>query len=272
MTGVADGGEDRGVQPGPLLHLPRGTRACLFDMDGVLTRTENLHERAWHRSLTAFLDEWSERTGRPVAPYDDRVDYDRYIDGRRRLDGVRSFLASRGITLDEGTPDDPAGFATVQGVGRAKNCIWLRLLDAEGAQLEPGAREYLAAVKAAGLWTALVSSSANAGAVVERAGVARLLDVRVDGAVARNKNLCGKPSPDTFLEAADRLGVEPPQAAVFEDAVAGVQAGRAGGFGCVVGISRVTSRTDSLVAAGADLVATDLAALRQGNLDWPART
>jgi beta-phosphoglucomutase family hydrolase len=257
-TGVASTGE---------LRLPPEIRACLFDMDGVLTRTEGLHERAWRRALSGFLDQWAKRTGTDVAPYD-QVDYDRYIDGKRRLDGVRSFLASRRITLDEGTPDDPAGSPTVEGVGRAKNCIWLQLLEREGAQLEPGAREYLTAAKAAGLWTALVSSSANAGKVVERAGIEALLDVRIDGAVARNENLAGKPAPDTFLAAAARVGVQPAQAAVFEDAVAGVEAGRAGAFGWVVGIARDPSRTSSLVAAGADVVAVDLAALQKGRLEW----
>jgi len=251
------------------LGLPSDIRACLFDMDGVITRTELLHARAWQEAFDAFIAAWRSRTGVELPPFE-AADYDRYVDGKRRLDGVRSFLASRDVALEEGRPDDPPGDLTVEGIGRAKNCTWLRLLDEQGVELEPGAAEYLEAAKAQGLWCGLVSSSANAAAVAERAGVARWFDVRVDGALARNMNLASKPAPDMFLEAARRLGVAPRAAAVFEDALAGVQAGRQGGFGLVVGISREGGRAEQLLSSGADIVARDLAALSAGKIEAAA--
>jgi beta-phosphoglucomutase family hydrolase len=255
-----------GSDPIDPLGLYPGIRACLFDMDGVITRTEVLHARAWKEAFDAFAEAWKAHTGVQIPPFGPE-DYDRYVDGKRRLDGVRSFLASQDIELEEGRPDDPAGDLTVEGIGRAKNCIWLRLLDEQGVELEPGAGEYLEAVKARGLWCALVSSSANAAAVVERAGVARWFDVRVDGVLAHNLNLASKPAPDMFLEAARRLGVAPGAAAVFEDALAGVQAGRSGGFGLVVGISRESGRAAPLIASGADIVARTLAELTAGRIE-----
>jgi beta-phosphoglucomutase family hydrolase len=241
--------------------LPADITACLFDLDGVVTRTEVLHARAWKQVFDAFLETRVTPTGQPSPPFDDGADYDRYVDGRSRADGVRAFLDSRGITLDEGRPDDGPGAMTVNGVGNAKNEVLLDLIEREGIPLEPGATDYLQAVRRHGRTTALVSSSENAGTVVERAGLEALFDVRVDGVVARNRNLRGKPAPDTFLAAAELLGVSPAHAAVYEDALAGVEAGRAGRFGLVIGISRGTERGPALRAAGADLVVEDLAEL-----------
>jgi beta-phosphoglucomutase family hydrolase len=243
------------------LGLPAHIAACLFDLDGVVTRTEVLHARAWAQIFDAFLEARATASAQPARPFDQAGDYDRYVDGRSRADGVRAFMASRDITLDEGRPDDPPTAPTVNGVGNAKNEVLIDLIEREGIQIEPGATDYLRAVRADGRATALVSSSENAGAVVTRAGIGSLFDVRIDGVVARNRNLRGKPAPDTFVAAAEMLGVAPGHAAVYEDALAGVAAGRAGGFGFVVGISRGTDREAALRASGADLVVENLGEL-----------
>lgn len=240
-----------------MLGLPDGVTACLFDLDGVLTDTAAIHVRAWERSFDDYLRARAARTGRRFVPFDPVADYARYVDGRRRPDGVRAFLASRSIHLPEGDVTDAPGTETVHGVGNAKNALLLRLVEQEGVAVFPGSRRYLAAAHAAGLATAVVSSSANAAAVLAVTGLAEHLDLRVDGVTARERSLPGKPAPDMFLEAARELGTPPAAAAVFEDALAGVAAGRAGGFGLVVGVDRL-GQADALRRAGADVVVDDL--------------
>lgn len=242
------------------LWLPRAIAACLFDLDGVLTRTAELHAAAWKQTFDAFLLERATRGGGPGVPFDEVADYDAYVDGKPRADGVRSFLAARGIHLPEGSPDDPPSADTVHGLGRRKDELVHALMDERGVAAYEGSMRFLAAVREAGLRRAVVSSSESAEAVLRTAGLAGTFDVRVDGTVVRALGLAGKPAPDAFLEAARRLGVAPPQAAVFEDALAGVAAGRAGGFGLVVGVDR-SGEAAELRAAGADLVVSDLAEL-----------
>lgn len=238
------------------LGLPEDIQACLFDLDGVVTRTAVVHAAAWKATFDAFL---RERDGAGFRPFTDS-DYDQYVDGRPRADGVRSFLASRGIELPEGTPDDPPDTQSVNGVGNRKNELLLEKIRTDGVEPYEGTLRYIDAVRAAGLATAIVSSSANTRDVLHSIDAERLFDVRIDGVVARERNLPGKPHPDTFLAAARDLGFEPSRAAVFEDALAGMDAGRSGHFGFVVGVDRV-GQTDALYAHGADRVVKDLAEL-----------
>jgi beta-phosphoglucomutase family hydrolase len=238
------------------LGLPDGIRACLFDLDGVLTQTAKVHAAAWKEMFDEFL------RARRELPFDAVADYDNYVDGKPRLDGVRDFLASRGIHLPEGGPDDPPDAETVYGLGGRKNEIVLRRIHDSGVEAYPGSVAYLRAVAQAGLRRAVVSSSTNCEEVLVAAGIVDLLEVRIDGVVAEREHLRGKPAPDTFLAAARYLGVEPQAAAVFEDALVGVAAGRAGGFGYVVGVDRV-GQAEALVAHGADRVVPDLAELLQ---------
>jgi beta-phosphoglucomutase family hydrolase len=237
------------------LGLPDGVRVCLFDLDGVLTRTATVHMAAWKRTFDGFL-----RTHDPAAPEFTQLDYNRYVDGKPRADGVRDFLASRGITLPEGSPGDPPETPTVQGIASRKQDLVLAELAEHGVEVYPGSVRYLRAVKEAGLATAVVTASANGEQVIDAGGFADLIDVRVDGVVAAREGLRGKPQPDTFLAGARLLGVEPGAAVVFEDALSGVAAGRAGEFGYVVGVDRV-GHADELAAAGADVVVQDLAEL-----------
>ncbi|MGY3514945.1 beta-phosphoglucomutase family hydrolase [Micromonospora sp. PTRAS2] len=243
-----------------MLGLPAHVTACLFDLDGVLTQTARVHNAAWTETFDAFLKRRAAATGEPYRPFDPGPDYNRYVDGKPRADGVRSFLASRGIVLPEGSPDDPPDADTVNGVGNRKNAVLLKRIHTDGVEVYPGSVTYLRAAAAAGLRRAVVSASANCRDVVAAAGLESLLEARVDGVVAREQGLRGKPHPDTFLAGAKLLGVDPAQAAVFEDALAGVAAGRAGGFGYVVGVDRV-GQADELRAHGADVVVTDLADL-----------
>jgi beta-phosphoglucomutase family hydrolase len=243
-----------------MLGLPADVTACLFDLDGVLTQTARVHNAAWAETFDAFLRQRAAQTGTPFRPFDPGADYNRYVDGRPRADGVRTFLASRGIELPEGSPDDPPSADTVNGVGNRKNEILLRRIHTDGVQVYEGSVAYLRAAARAGLRRAVVSASANCRDVVQAAGIEDLLEVRVDGIVARREGLRGKPHPDTFLAGAQLLGVKPAQAAVFEDALAGVEAGRAGEFGYVVGVDRV-GQADELRAHGADIVVRDLAEL-----------
>ncbi|RZU72958.1 HAD superfamily hydrolase (TIGR01509 family)/beta-phosphoglucomutase family hydrolase [Micromonospora kangleipakensis] len=243
-----------------MLGLPAHVTACLFDLDGVLTQTARVHNAAWTETFNALLRDRATATGEPYRPFDPGPDYNRYVDGKPRADGVRSFLGSRGITLPEGTPDDPPEADTVNGVGNRKNIILLKRIQTDGVDVYPGSVAYLEAAAAAGLRRAVVSASANCRAVVAAAGLDRLLEAGVDGVVARERGLRGKPHPDTFLAGAELLGVAPANAAVFEDALAGVAAGRAGGFGYVIGVDRV-GQAEELRAHGADVVVTDLADL-----------
>ncbi|MDR7279605.1 beta-phosphoglucomutase family hydrolase [Catenuloplanes atrovinosus] len=237
--------------------------ACLFDLDGVLTQTALVHNAAWKETFDEYLSRRAAAEGMPFVPFDPGSDYLMYVDGRQRADGVRTFLASRGIVLPEGSPDDGVDAETVNGIGNRKNVLVLKYI-AEGKVLVyDGSVTYLHAVRDAGMRTAVVSASANCRDVLRAAGIEDLLEERVDGVVARAEGLPGKPAPDTFLAAAKRLGVDPRNAAVFEDALAGVEAGRAGGFGFVVGVDRV-GHADALRAHGADIVVSDLAELLDG--------
>jgi beta-phosphoglucomutase family hydrolase len=242
-----------------VLGLPDGIRAGLFDLDGVLTKTATVHAAAWKEMFDDFLRARAAETGEPFVPFDRHEDYDRYVDGKKRADGVRSFLASRGIHLPEGSPDDPPSAATVFGLGNRKNELVLAKM-ADGVEVYPGSVRYVEALRDAGLARAVVSSSANTTTVLAVTGLDKLFDTVVDGVVADREDLAGKPAPDTFLAAARRLGIAPEQAAVFEDALAGVEAGRAGKFGCVVGVDRV-GQAEDLRRHGADIVVTDLADL-----------
>ncbi|ARZ71553.1 beta-phosphoglucomutase family hydrolase [Streptomyces sp. HU2014] len=236
------------------LGLPPDIRACLFDLDGVLTRTATVHAAAWKEMFDAFL---RSRDGAGFRPFDEVEDYDAYVDGMPRADGVRSFLASRGISLPEGRPDDPPEADTVHGLGTRKNAIVLEKIEELGVQPYEGSVRYVRAARDAGLRRAVVSSSANCRDVLVAAGIEDLFEVRIDGVVAAERSLPGKPHPDTFLAAAHDLGVEPRQAAVYEDALAGMEAGRAGAFGLVVGVDRV-GQAGALREHGADLVVGDL--------------
>ncbi|CAK7286294.1 MULTISPECIES: HAD family hydrolase [Streptomyces] len=239
------------------LGLPDDIQACLFDLDGVVTKTAVVHAAAWKETFDAFL---RSQGGEQARPFDAVADYDEYVDGRPRADGVRAFLDSRGIRLPEGTPDDPPDALTVHGLGNRKNELLLAKIRTGGVEAYEGTLRYLAAVRTEGLRTAIVSSSANCRDVLRSVGAEHYFDVRIDGVVAAERHLPGKPHPDTFLAAARDLGVEPSRAAVFEDALAGMDAGRAGGFGYVVGVDRV-GQTDALYAHGASVVVDDLAEL-----------
>ncbi len=243
-----------------MLGLPDHIGACLFDLDGVLTQTAKVHNAAWTEMFNEYLRLRAAHADEPLVSFDPIDDYNSYVDGRPRADGVRTFLASRGIDLPEGTPDDPPDAETVHGLGNRKNELLLRMIRTGGVQTYEGSVRYLRAARDAGLRRAVVSASANCREVLQAAGIEDLLEVRVDGLVAAAEGLRGKPYPDTFLAAARRLGVPPEHGAVFEDSTAGVQAGRDGGFGFVVGVDRV-GHADDLKAHGASIVVNDLAEL-----------
>jgi beta-phosphoglucomutase family hydrolase len=240
-----------------VLGLPTTVTACLFDLDGVLTQTAKVHAAAWKQMFDGYLRERAHRTGEAFVPFDPVHDYDEYVDGKPRYDGVRSFLAARAIELPEGSPDDPPGAETVHGLGDLKNGIVLKIIREQGVQPYEGSVDYVKAVRAAGLQRAVVSSSTNCRDVLAAAGIEELFDAIIDGVVAERDQLHGKPAPDTFLAGARALGVPPAQAAVFEDALAGVEAGRAGHFGFVVGVDRV-GQAEALRAHGADIVVSDV--------------
>ena len=242
------------------LGLPEQVRACLFDLDGVLTETAKVHAAAWKEMFDAYLKARADQGGDLFVPFDEEFDYDTYVDGKTRADGTRSFLDSRHITLLEGTVDDQPGTKTVAGLGNAKNQILLLRIKEDGVEAYAGSVRYVRAVQAAGLRRAVVSSSANCAAVLAAAGIAELFEVRIDGMTVEADHLAGKPAPDTFLAAAHALGVDPERAAVFEDALSGVEAGRAGRFGFVVGVDRV-GQAEALRDHGADTVVTDLGEL-----------
>ena len=240
-----------------MLGLPEAVHACLFDLDGVLTDTASVHTKAWKVMFDAFLKKRAEQSGDKFVPFDPVEDYLKYVDGKKREDGVRSFLASRGIELPDGHPDDPADKDTVYGLGTRKNDAFQETLHKDGVKVFDGSRRYLEKVAAAGLATAVVSSSANTRQVLEITGLDKFIQQRVDGVTLREEHIAGKPAPDSFLRAAELLNVEPAAAAVFEDAISGVAAGRAGHFGYVVGVDRV-GQADELRSHGADVVVTDL--------------
>ncbi|PYF99087.1 haloacid dehalogenase superfamily, subfamily IA, variant 3 with third motif having DD or ED/beta-phosphoglucomutase family hydrolase [Georgenia satyanarayanai] len=240
-----------------MLGLPDSVRALLFDLDGVLTRTAALHARAWTETFDEFLRDHAGRTGEPFVPFDPVAEYAAHVDGKRRVDGVRDFLGSRDITLPTGTPTDSPERETLNGIGNRKNERVLRLITTEGVEVFPGSLRYLDAAREAGLTCAVVSSSANAALVLDVTGLEDRIDVLVDGSLAHALDLPGKPAPDTFLEATRRLGLTPREAAVVEDALAGVAAGRAGRFGYVIGVDRL-GQADALREKGADVVVADL--------------
>jgi beta-phosphoglucomutase family hydrolase len=240
-----------------MLGVPEGTRALLFDLDGVLTDTASVHAAAWKQMFDEFL---RARDGDGFRPFDVSADYGPYVDGKPRLEGTRSFLASRGIELPEGSPDDGPDTETLWGLSTRKNDLVQERITTDGVDVYPGSVRYLEAVRETGLATAVVSSSANAAQILSVTGLDRFIDHRIDGVVARERGLPGKPAPDTFLAAAADLSVERGAAVVFEDALAGVEAGHAGGFGAVVGVDRL-DQADALRTHGATVVVTDLADL-----------
>lgn len=240
--------------------LPEGISACLFDLDGVITETAKVHAAAWKEMFDAFLLDRSRQTGEPFRPFELPADYAKHVDGKLRQDGVRGFLASRGIVIPDGSPDDPPTAVTVHGLGTRKNDLVLELIRQRGVEAYAGSVQFVEAVRDAGLRRAVVSASRNCREVLVAADIEHLFEVRVDGVVAGETGLRGKPAPDTFLAAAAALGVDPAHAAVFEDAIAGVQAGRAGSFGWVVGVDRV-GQADALRRHGADVVVGDLSEL-----------
>jgi beta-phosphoglucomutase family hydrolase len=242
------------------LGLPDTVQGFLFDMDGVLTRTATVHGAAWKQAFDEFLEA---HDGPGFTPFDPDADYDLYVDGRARLDGTRQFLASRRIEVPDGSDDDPAGRPTVHGISNRKNSLVLERLQQDGVDVFEDGIRYVRAVARAGYKRAVVSASANTAQVLGAAGIAGLFDARVDGVVAAEQGLAGKPAPDIYLAGARMLGLVPGQAAVFEDALAGVEAGRAGHFAVVVGVDRV-GQAEALLTHGANLVVSDMASLLAG--------
>jgi beta-phosphoglucomutase family hydrolase len=243
-----------------VIGLPAHVTACLFDLDGVLTGTAELHRAAWKETFDGFLER---RDGAGFGEFTE-ADYNDHVDGRPRFDGVRAFLASRGITLPEGDPDEAPSDETVQGVGNRKNQRVQEIIAERGVSPFPGSVRYLEAARQAGLRIGVVTSSANGRAVLDAADLSRFVEARIDGLVIAERKLAGKPAPDSFLAGADALGVTAGQAAVFEDALSGVQAAKAGSFGYVVGVDRV-GQADRLREHGADIVVTDLAELLENS-------
>ena len=242
------------------LGLPSTVAACLFDLDGVLTKTAVVHAAAWKALFDAYLKASAQRAGGPFRPFDEVADYDEYVDGKPREDGVRSFLASRHITPPEGAEDDPPNAETIHGLGNRKDQLFLHLIRTNGVEAYEGSVRYLHAARDAELKLAVVTSSKNCSEVLRAARLEGMFDAQVDGNVAFAKSLAGKPAPDTYLEAARMLSTTPSGSAVYEDALAGVEAGRAGRFGLVVGVDRV-GQTSALREHGADVVVKDLADL-----------
>lgn len=243
-----------------MLGLRPTTKACLFDLDGVLTQTSKAHARAWKQMFDGYLRERSERRGGAFVPFDEVSDYERYVDGLPRYEGVARFLRSRGIELPEGEESDPPDAETVHGLGNRKNELMLELIRRDGVEPYEGSVRYLDAVRAARIPAAVVSSSANCGEVLRGAGIEGYFSAVVDGLTAEREHLRGKPAPDTFLAAARALRLTARDCAVFEDALAGVEAGRAGNFGLVVGVDRL-GQADALKQHGADVVVRDLSEL-----------
>lgn len=236
----------------------------LFDLDGVLTKTAVVHAAAWKQAFDEFLDQEAKRSGKTFAPFDSESDYERYVDGEPRADGVRNFLAARDIKLPEGAGDDPVDARTVAGLGNRKNGLVLGMLRDRGVEAYSGAVALVKALRAQGTRIAVVSASENTQAALDAAGIAQLFDARIDGHVVKERGLAGKPAPDSYLEGAKALGVPADRAVVIEDAVAGVEAGRAGHFALVIGVDH-RSHAEELRAHGADVVVNDLAELLDPN-------
>ena len=234
--------------------------AVLFDLDGVLTATVKVHAASWKRMFDEFLAARADATGEPFQPFDIDVDYKLHVDGKPRFDGVRDFLHSRDIDLAEGQLDDPPARDSVYGLGHRKNLLVNEILDRDGVEVYEGSVTLVRQLLADGIKTAVVTSSRNGEAVLAAAGISDLFELRVDGIVAARDNLRGKPAPDTFLAAAKLLGVAPARAVVVEDAISGVQAGRAGNFGLVIGVAR-EDNADALAENGAQVVVADLSEL-----------
>ncbi|MGZ3359514.1 MAG: HAD family hydrolase [Xanthobacteraceae bacterium] len=235
----------------------RELKAFLFDLDGVVTRTASVHATAWKRLFDDYLERRARTEGTAFVRFDPVNDYQEYVDGRPREAGVRSFLAARGISLPQGSPDDGPEVETLSGLGKRKDQYFVQTLAQHGVEVYDGTVSFVRYARARGVRTAIVSSSQNCAAVLDAAGLTQLFDVRVDGIDLRRLGLAGKPAPDMFLEAARQLKTPPARAVVFEDAVVGVEAGRAGRFGLVVGIGRGDHAVD-LRAHGADIVVADL--------------
>ena len=244
-----DGAEAAGVRLDRLA-------AVIFDMDGVVTDTASIHAAAWKQMFDAYLRERSQRSGEPFRPFDIDTDYRRYVDGKPRYDGVRDFLHARGIILPEGTSADVPGTETVRGLGNRKDQAFLAHIAEHGVEPYPGTIALVRWLRGQGVGVAIISASRNLNEVLDAAGIGDLFEVRVDGIEAERLGLAGKPAPDVFLEAARRLRAEPSEAAILEDALAGVEAGRRGGFRLVSGVDR-TGHADELRAHGADVVVAD---------------
>lgn len=237
-----------------------GMDAVLFDLDGVLTDTASLHAQAWKQMFDEFLTRWCEVHDHPFQPFSTERDYLQYVDGKPRLEGVASFLESRRIVLPDGVADDSPDQDTIHGLAKRKNELVLGLIRGGGVEAFEGSVRFVEHVRARGLRTAVVSSSRNAGEVLTAAGIDHLFDDRVDGIVAAEMGLPGKPAPDTFVACAHRLDTTPERSVVVEDAVVGVQAGRLGGFGLVIGVDRGDDGA-RLEDEGADIVVADLGTL-----------
>jgi len=246
-----------------LIRVARPISAWLFDLDGVLTDTATLHDRAWKEVFDGYLSSLDP----PARPFDAR-DYERFVDGKPHTEGVRDFLASRGIELPNGAPSDPPGSASVAGIARVKDAVYFELLASEGVNVFPDAIELLDRVQEAGTRSAVVTASEHCSEVLESAGLGGRFDVQVDGKITKSRGFRGKPSPDTYLYAASLLDTTPARAAVVEDALAGVEAGRAGRFGLVVGVARCVAAT-ALSAAGAGIVVDELTELLEENRGGP---
>lgn len=241
----------------PTVNLPDNIRACLFDMDGVLTQTAAVHAAAWKEMFDAYLQQRAEEDGTEFKAFDIASDYVKYVDGKLRQDGVRSFLESRGIELPEGTPDDDADQETVWGLGTRKNNRVVELIRTKGVEVYPDAITFLQAVRDLGMKTAVVSASKNTPDVLRVTNLADQFEYVMHGGIAGEQGLNGKPAPDTFLAAAEALGEDPANCVVLEDAIVGVQAGAAGKFGHVIGVDRV-NHGDELRENGADIVVRNL--------------
>ena len=233
--------------------------AVLFDLDGVLTATAKVHDAAWKKTFDAYLKERADKNNEPFKPFDADEDYSQYVDGKPRYDGVKSFLESRGIHLPYGDPSDPPEAETICGIGNRKEELVIKTLKTEGVEVYEGSVAWVKELRQNGIKTAVVSSSKNCQTVLQAGGIDGLFDVRVDGHVVEDQKLPGKPAPDTYLHAAALLDAKPARAVVVEDALSGVQSGRNGHFGLVIGVNRIgPEHADALRKNGADIVVNDL--------------